>query len=92
METGSVSSSQAKKIVSIGPSVPISTVRAAPMRCTAADCQNTVASYGVVFPAVKGTAEKAIEACGVHLAIQVEHEGAAGLELAVGRTAYRSQS
>jgi multiple sugar transport system substrate-binding protein len=27
-----------------------------------ADCQNTVASYGVVFPAVKGTAEKAIEA------------------------------
>ena len=27
-----------------------------------ADCQNTVATYGVVFPAVKGTAEKAIEA------------------------------
>lgn len=27
-----------------------------------ADCQNTVASYGVVFPAVKGAAEKAVEA------------------------------
>ena len=27
-----------------------------------ADCQNTVATYGVVFPAVKGTAEKAIDA------------------------------
>lgn len=27
-----------------------------------ADCQNTVANYGVVFPAVKGTAEKAVEA------------------------------
>ena len=27
-----------------------------------ADCQNTVASYGVVFPAVKGAADKAVEA------------------------------
>ena len=26
-----------------------------------ADCQNVVASYGVVFPAIKGLAEKAIE-------------------------------
>ena len=27
-----------------------------------ADCQGVVASYGVVFPAIKGMAEKAIEA------------------------------
>src|SRR3990167_2558022 len=40
-ETGSESNFQPKKIVSIGPSVPISTVRAAPIWRTAADCQNT---------------------------------------------------